>query len=679
MASFDPVEQNFLLSQTLNHSQHGCHWFRQTTEYTTWLADESTSFLCVFARAGCGKTTLAAHVSQWVALDTKPVKSEIQEQHHPANSSEPIVLIFFYQKANQEAAGNASAALRSIITQLVQLIPDLLSVAIQRYESLSSRGNLRWTWESLWAIFLGMLEKIPSRRTIYLILDAMDECDDESRHTLLKCLNILAGEGPPCARSVTDTPRLKILLTSRPDEHIFDKLSSFTSFEIKGSDTSTDMKLLIDNWISTFSKKRRLNIEVAETISRFLHDNAQGMFLWAVLIIEELERRDERLTNASIDSRLRSIPLTLVNTYKSILLRPPTTRKSDMWRILRWLLYAKRGLTMLELETALCLETDTWLDFAGDLQFLCGSFFRSSAPRGELNLVHQTARDFLESFVKSASADELGDISMDAIAAHTHLAEMCVQFLLRNEMFLEREQAVSSMKESPDIMDDYLHVIAAFLRKHPFICYAVENWASHICAIGTPPLHLSSAIRQLLASHLHRDGIMRLDFYIKNSGSPFFQPGSSLHLAAYFDFHWLVDAYITECEVSVDIVASTNDSPLIWACERGNMASVEKLVAAGADPNTRETGGWTALHWAARNGHLGCVELLLENGARIGWLDSEGLTALDWAERGDHRAVVDAIAKRKEECGDDSGDNILAIVIAFAGDSPVTESDESLI
>lgn len=343
-----------------------------------------------------------------------------------------------------------------------------------------------------------------------------------------------------------------------------------------------------------------------------------------------------------------------------------------MWRILRWLLYGKRGLTILELETALCLDTDTWLDFAGDSQFLCGSLFRSSAPRGELNLVHQTARDFLESFVKTASADDLGDVSMEAIAAHTHLAEMCVRFLLRSDIFLDLEQAVSSINDGPDIMNDYLDVIAAFLRRHPFICYAIENWAAHICAIGTPPSPLSTAIRQLLASQIHREGIMRLDFYIKNSGSPFFLPGSPMHLAAYFNFPWLVDAYIAESASSTDILATTNDSPLIWACEMGNIAVVEKLLAAGADPNTRETDGWTALHWAARNGHLSCAALLLQNGARTGWLDSEGLTAADWAERGGHRVVGETIARRKEESGDDGGDNILAIVISFI-DDPAAE------
>jgi hypothetical protein len=148
---------------------------------------------------------------------------------------------------------------------------------------------------------------------------------------------------------------------------------------------------------------------------------------------------------------------------------------------------------------------------------------------------------------------------------------------------------------------------------------------------------------------------MRLEYYIKYNGRPGFPPGASpLHLAAYFDFDWLVDAYMIESKYSVDVLCLTDDIPLIWACETGATASVEKLLAAGADPNVREIDDWTALHWAARNGHLRCAQLLLDYGARIGWVDSEGLTALEWAAMGDHWAVFDVIAKRKEEIGEDS-------------------------
>jgi ankyrin repeat protein len=43
---------------------------------------------------------------------------------------------------------------------------------------------------------------------------------------------------------------------------------------------------------------------------------------------------------------------------------------------------------------------------------------------------------------------------------------------------------------------------------------------------------------------------------------------------------------------------------------------LESLLAGGADPNTRFTDGWTALHAAASTGHRRAAELLLGHGAR---------------------------------------------------------------
>ena len=44
-------------------------------------------------------------------------------------------------------------------------------------------------------------------------------------------------------------------------------------------------------------------------------------------------------------------------------------------------------------------------------------------------------------------------------------------------------------------------------------------------------------------------------------------------------------------------------TPLAQAAHRGDLAAIQALLAGGADPNTFDAGGQTALHWAARGGH----------------------------------------------------------------------------
>ena len=56
---------------------------------------------------------------------------------------------------------------------------------------------------------------------------------------------------------------------------------------------------------------------------------------------------------------------------------------------------------------------------------------------------------------------------------------------------------------------------------------------------------------------------------------------------------------------------------LCQAAEEGDIEQVQKLIAAGADVNAKNSYGRSSLHEAAFQGHEDVVELLLANGADI--------------------------------------------------------------
>ena len=64
------------------------------------------------------------------------------------------------------------------------------------------------------------------------------------------------------------------------------------------------------------------------------------------------------------------------------------------------------------------------------------------------------------------------------------------------------------------------------------------------------------------------------------------------------------------------------------AAEGGDLARAQKLLAAGADVNEADDGGWTPLFNAAHHGHAALIRLLLSHGARIDYLNHNGETAL---------------------------------------------------
>ena len=67
------------------------------------------------------------------------------------------------------------------------------------------------------------------------------------------------------------------------------------------------------------------------------------------------------------------------------------------------------------------------------------------------------------------------------------------------------------------------------------------------------------------------------------------------------------------------------------AAEDGNIEAVKQHLAAGADVNAKDGGGWTLLLQAVAGGHKEIVELLIDNGADVNGKDKLGWTPLFYA------------------------------------------------
>jgi ankyrin repeat protein len=70
---------------------------------------------------------------------------------------------------------------------------------------------------------------------------------------------------------------------------------------------------------------------------------------------------------------------------------------------------------------------------------------------------------------------------------------------------------------------------------------------------------------------------------------------------------------------------------------------VRILLDAGANPDVRQSAGWTPLHAAAMNGDLASVELLLAAGADPTATNDEGRSVADLANEGGDDATNERI------------------------------------
>ena len=68
---------------------------------------------------------------------------------------------------------------------------------------------------------------------------------------------------------------------------------------------------------------------------------------------------------------------------------------------------------------------------------------------------------------------------------------------------------------------------------------------------------------------------------------------------------------------------------LLQVAADGDIDQVKSLLSQGADVNTEDEKGQTALHLAVREGHVTMAELLLSKGAEVNTKDKFGWTALN--------------------------------------------------
>jgi ankyrin repeat protein len=131
------------------------------------------------------------------------------------------------------------------------------------------------------------------------------------------------------------------------------------------------------------------------------------------------------------------------------------------------------------------------------------------------------------------------------------------------------------------------------------------------------------------------------------------------------------DAYDPDMMLTETRAAARNGE-LRRASNQGEAERVAQLLEQGADPNSHNRFGSTALHLAARHGHLPVVDLLLAHGAAASRRDNHGNTPAVLAAWGVHREVLSTLLERAADLPELEKEICLAWAIILA-DVPTVE------
>lgn len=556
-------------------------WLLRDHRFDQWMQGMTqSSLLWAYGIAGAGKTFLSSIVIDHL-LDCR--------------SDANYGVAYFYFSYNEQESQGVENVLASLVKQLCDQLPKL-PVHLKMLNKKLTVDERSATNEELYS---ALIETSSSFIQTFIILDALDECDQKNqRENLLPTFHRLGESG------------IRMFLTSRryPDD-IQDTCCDMPCLEIIAHED--DIRSYIYQRIDVNPRAKRMipGGELEDEIITGLVNAAGGMFLFANLNFQHLCQQPTARHILRELKRFQKAQITekpMDPTYDRIfesLHRQSENCAAMAFRALTWVSKANRILCVRELQIAVSLEADTSkleeVDIPDEttLTEICAGLIVIDRTNDSVRFAHSTVQEYLNrKKIIPKNADSM-------------LATACAVYLSFTEF---RQGPVSDF--------------AGRLNSHHFLDYAAQNLSFHLqsCAeILTNEVFLRFLeCEGSIASYLQA-----ADYRRWGNCNSLRQP---LHIAAEIG-HSEVSRILIDSGAEVSAVDMDMSTPLHLASLKGHEAVVRLLLENGAEVRTADKDHHTPLHLAANEGHRPVVRLLLENGAQVSSVDRNNQTPLHLA------------------------------------------------
>jgi hypothetical protein len=351
-------------------------WILKHPDFQQWRDDKRSRLLWIKGDPGKGKTMLICGTLDELSSSTKLRDKEAT-----------TLLSYFFCQATDDRINNASAVLRSLIYLLIDQQPLLISHVRKKYDD-AGKALFEDTnaWVALSEIFTSILQD-PRLKSIYLIIDALDECIVN----LNQLLDLIS-------RTALTSPRAKWIVSSRNEPNIEARLRVNDTqmrlcLELNEDHVSRAVQMFIDFKVS----KLRLiedDSKLQEIVRGQIYAKANGTFLWAALVLKELEP----VESWDVLDVLQDMPPELEPLYDRMLRQVEQLQRKDpefCRLVLSTITLAYRPLHLLEVGALSNLprQISSNLDKVVKVVNKCGSFL--TVRENCTYFIHQSAKDFL--------------------------------------------------------------------------------------------------------------------------------------------------------------------------------------------------------------------------------------------------------------------------------------------
>jgi len=617
-------------------------WMLKDTTYLKWLNDNCSRVLWLHGDPGKGKTMLA------IAL-IEELTRKLQLDEKVPNKA----LVYFFCDNQDDRRKTASHILRGIIYQVLCQHPDLAVYLHNEYEKqqeqlFTSRNSL----QTLWRIFHTII-KNSGLQEIYIVVDALDECDIDSLETLLVLLEpyIETEEDYNSQSAHKDGGcHMKWLLTSRNEPRIRQPLTGSLAISLEQNASHVDDAVLkfIDIKVKQLTRVKHYDETLRGLVERNLHQKAEGTFLWVALACRELYKPS--VLSVNTEEVLLQLPAGITPLYSRIMDQVLTSsdERSTLYikSILQSMVVALRPLTLPELAVVAGLPQQYHHNIHVLSEYVeqCGSMV--SVRQRQAHFVHLSAKTYLRQaqFIHLSARTHLLEngrgsiVSKDLRAEHRNVAVHCFHYICS-----ELRCALNSRDLSPSRANRSSDNLKTEKSDGTCLEYPLLSWMDHARDASDDIADQFDINAEFFKPASKERQIWFSAYWAKTHTEHETSPEefTPTHLAAYAGLPWLLRKLLSSGHSSeIRACDSRGNTPLIWAAKNGYELAVQLLLDRGSDVAAQNNEGVTALYWAANNGHASIVEQLLQNGANCRPKDKIGWTPLHRAAFNGHTGVI---------------------------------------
>ncbi|KAI1667999.1 Ankyrin repeat domain protein [Pyrenophora tritici-repentis] len=582
-------------SDIIKRRQEGTgRWFLDAPELARWLNESKTTLFCP-GIPGAGKTMIAA-----IAIDHLLNTAQ--------NSSHGVAYVYCNYKAQEEQ--DVLSLLAAILKQLVQG----RMLTVDHIERLHLKHASRGTKPSLDEIYGALRDVLASYQSVYIVIDALDECQEGTRRQFLAKLQDL--------QAIQD---VRLIATSRFITDIEDAFRGAPRLEVRAS--REDVKRFVAGQTYRLPASIQRSTELQQMVQEKIVDAVDGMFLLARLhtdsLLDKRTAKDVKKTLAKLTKGAAALDF----AYGEALERIDGQLEGDCQlarKVLSWITLAKRPLTTTEICCALAVEPEEDnIDpenvlTPGDLVSVCAGLVVVDQESDIIRLVHYTTQEYFE---------QTGDVWNPG--GQEDIATTCLTYLSFSAF---QSGSCSTDKEFEER-----------LQQNRFLDYSAKHWGRHA---GTVEAKVAALACELLQGNSFPciAQVLWVRDYGYEGYSADYPVRTALHYTSQFGLPGITEKVLASVNVPIVEAVNAKDSwghaPLPFAAENGQLQMVQLLLDAGAEVNAQGGHYGNALYAASFGGHEQIVKTLLDAGADVNTQGGHYGNALQAASVRGHEQVV---------------------------------------